>query len=267
MDLMRADAADDPWASAVPGAADASSGRAAYFASVYETKFWSARGSMPGVPGSGPGSTAAAAANARSTIERLISELGVARVLDVPCGDMTWMRDVDLGEADYVGADIVVDVVSENARALASPRRSFIAVDVADAAAAIPALRAALGDRGPATLVLCRHLLFHLPPREGAGALATLAASGARWLLTSTYLRADDLAGTGAFVLASGHRTNLLRPPYCARDPERLYRDAPDTPDQYLGLWDLRKGPLLVDCGTDPTQRGAEVYDSSRAVP
>ena len=98
--------------------------------------------------------------------------------------------------------------------------------------------------------MLCRHLLFHLPPRDGLAALRHIHASGARWLLTSTYLKADELAtGGGDFVLASGHKTSLLKPPYCARDPERLYRDAPDTPDQYLGLWDLAKGPVATGCG------------------
>ena len=84
-----------------------------------------------------------------------------------------------------------------------------------------------------------------------------MAASGAKWLLTSTYLRADDADRKQGYVLASGetawealnstgHRTNLLRPPYCARDPLRLYLDA--HPDQYLGLWDLDEGPILSDC-------------------
>ncbi|KAH8055850.1 hypothetical protein JL721_10165 [Aureococcus anophagefferens] len=67
---------------------------------------------------------------------------------------------------------------------------------------------------------------------------------------STTQVLADELArGGGDFVLASGHKTSLLKPPYCARDPERLYRDAPDTPDQYLGLWDLAKGPVATGCG------------------
>lgn len=247
VDITAARNGGDPWRAAVPGAANASGGRAAYFSAVYDTKFWSARGSMPGVPGSGPGSTAAAAANARAAVEALVAELGISVVLDAPCGDMTWMAAADLGAARYVGADIVADVVARNKAGHAAPARRFLELDVADAAS-VPALRAAAAA-GPA-LVLCRHLLFHLPPRDGLAALRHIHASGARWLLTSTYLKADELArGGGDFVLASGHKTSLLKPPYCARDPERLYRDAPDTPDQYLGLWDLAKGPVATGCG------------------
>ena len=93
-------------------------------------------------------------------------------------------------------------------------------------------------------MILCRHLLFHLPVRDGRAVLRHLHASSAAYLLTSTYVKADDF--DTSYVLANGHRTNLLRRPYCARDPARLYLDA--HADQYLGLWDLRAGEVLGDC-------------------
>ncbi|KAH8061897.1 hypothetical protein JL722_3854 [Aureococcus anophagefferens] len=194
VDITAARAGGDPWRAAVPGAANASGGRAAYFSAVYDTN--------------GPGSTAAAAANARAAVEALVSELGVAVVLDAPCGDMTWMAAADLGAARYVGADIVADVVARNAAGHASPARRFLELDVADAASA------------------------------------------------------DELArGGGDFVLASGHKTSLLKPPYCARDPAR--RDAPDTPDQYLGLWDLAKGPVAAGCGDVDADDGSNATAST----
>ena len=93
-------------------------------------------------------------------------------------------------------------------------------------------------------MILCRHLLFHLPVSDGRAVLRHLHGSGASYLLTSTYVRADDF--DTSYVLANGHRTNLLRRPYCARDPSRLYLDA--HADQYLGLWDLAEGEVLGDC-------------------
>ena len=93
-------------------------------------------------------------------------------------------------------------------------------------------------------MILCRHLLFHLPVPDGKNVLKHLRASGASYLLTSTYVRADDF--DSHYILANGHRTNLLRRPYCARDPSRLYLDA--HADQYLGLWDLADGEVLGDC-------------------
>ena len=93
-------------------------------------------------------------------------------------------------------------------------------------------------------MILCRHLLFHLPVGDGRAVLRHLHASGAAYLLTSTYVRADDY--DSSYILANGHRTNLLRRPYCARDPSRLYLDA--HADQYLGLWELGAGEVLGDC-------------------
>ena len=93
-------------------------------------------------------------------------------------------------------------------------------------------------------MILCRHLLFHLPVDDGRAVLRHLFQSSASYLLTSTYVRADDY--DSSYILANGHRTNLLRRPYCARDPSRLYLDA--HADQYLGLWELGAGEVLGDC-------------------
>jgi len=211
--------------------------RSSYFSTVYETGYWAAQFQMAGVPASGPGSSLQAAANARRTLEDLVKELRIDLVIDAPCGDMTWMAAVDL-TADYVGVDVVADVVAKNAATY--PSKTFVTLDVADPSS-VETLQHLVRGR---TLILCRHLLFHLPHRDGRAVLKHLRASGARFLLTSTYVRADDFEPS--YVLANGHRTNLLRRPYCARDPDRLYLDA--SADQYLGLWDLEKGEVLGAC-------------------
>ena len=35
-------------------------------------------------------------------------------MLDIPCGDFRWMRNVDLSNTDYMGADIVNDLIQHN---------------------------------------------------------------------------------------------------------------------------------------------------------
>ena len=100
MDITAAVADADPWRAAT-GNSNASAGRAAYFGAVYELSYWSAQGRMPGVPGSGPGSTAKAAANAIIALEGLVRELGIELLVDAPCGDLTWVRAADLGGAEH----------------------------------------------------------------------------------------------------------------------------------------------------------------------
>ncbi|KAJ1413735.1 hypothetical protein B484DRAFT_435109, partial [Ochromonadaceae sp. CCMP2298] len=101
------------------------------------------------------------------------------------------------------------------------------------------------GILGEGDLILCRHLMLHLPPQDNLAVLAHLAASGARYALLTTYLRADE--NRKDFVFGMGHLVNLLRSPYCLPDPLRLYGDY--TGDMYLGLWDLQK---IRDRGANP---------------
>ena len=54
-----------------------------------------------------------------------------------------------------------------------------------------------------------------------------------KFLLMKTFLRADD--NNREFALAQGNLVNLFRPPYCASDPVRLWRD--DIFDSFVGLW------------------------------
>mmetsp|Transcript_12544 Transcript_12544/g.33058 ORF Transcript_12544/g.33058 Transcript_12544/m.33058 type:complete len:346 (-) Transcript_12544:28-1065(-) len=213
--------------------------RSSYFSTVYDLGYWAAQNKMPGVPASGPGSTLDAAKNAITTIEQLIREFGIELLIDAPCGDMTWMASVDLRGVEYVGIDVVQSVIDSNVKK--HPSLTFMALDVADPSSVDQLRRLARGRR---TLILCRHLLFHLPVADGRAVLRHLFQSSASYLLTSTYVRADDF--DTSYVLANGHRTNLLRRPYCARDPSRLYLDA--HADQYLGLWDLGAGEVLGDC-------------------
>ena len=45
---------------------------------------------------SGGSSTLSATAAIRAALPRLLSDLGVAVLIDAPCGDFNWMRHVDL---------------------------------------------------------------------------------------------------------------------------------------------------------------------------
>ena len=77
------------------------------FAEIYAQDRWR-RG---GESSSGPGSRREHTQRLRSELPRLLSRLGVSRVLDIGCGDFNWMREIELGVDLYVGVDVVFDVV------------------------------------------------------------------------------------------------------------------------------------------------------------
>jgi hypothetical protein len=198
----------------------------------------------------------------------------VTRLIDVPCGDLSWLdlcllRDRNVS---YVGMDVSHRVINRNIRAFGAGAGNGTgtgegngAGSGAEAGSAAgedtstpaptptppypPTVRFLQGDvvapgalglgglgLGPSDLILCRHLMLHLPPADNLAVLHTLANSGARWALLTTFLRADE--NQIEFVFGQGHHVNLLRAPYCLPDPLRLYGDY--TRDMYLGLWDLQ---------------------------
>lgn len=101
-------------------------------------------------------------------------------------------------------------------------------------------------DRLPTVdLVLCRDCLVHLSFAQAQQALANIAASGARYLLTTTFTGRSENADipTGKW-----RALNLQRPPFNLPQPlelinERCTEKDGRYADKSLGLWpvaDLR---------------------------
>lgn len=114
---------------------------------------------------SGTGSDAEQTRVLVAELPQLFRTLGVGSILDIPCGDFHWMREVDLAGVRYVGADIVPEVVAGNQR-LARDGVRFFCLDL-------------LRSRLPrADLVLVRDCLVHLPYGDIFQALRNLCRSG-----------------------------------------------------------------------------------------
>jgi SAM-dependent methyltransferase len=169
----------------------------------------------------------------------LLRRFGVRSILDVPCGDFNWMRHVDLTGIDYIGADIVPDLVAANRSAWAGPNRQFLKLDL-------------LHDRLPeADLILCRDCLFHFSHADVFRALERIADTAARFLLTTTftyrtYPRNADIE-TGQWT-----PINLEMAPYDLESPVALLIEGSHESimyganvgtipmfDRCLGLWDM----------------------------
>ena len=128
---------------------------------------------------------------------------------------------------EYTGFDISNVVVRENRERYGAdnPFFRFEQFDAVDRP--LP--------HGRFDFIFCRHLMFHLTPQHSLRLMKRFEQSGAKYLMMTTYLRADE--NEKDFVLAFGHRINLFRKPYCIRDPMRLYVDG--EADMMLGLWQL----------------------------
>ena len=75
---------------------------------------------------SGTGSSLAATASIRSALPPLLATLNMKVVLDVPCGDFNWAKEIDWKPFHYIGADIVSDLVDRNRALYASDGVEFL---------------------------------------------------------------------------------------------------------------------------------------------
>lgn len=144
------------------------------FQYIFEKNLWSNEESR-----SGPGSTLDETAVLRLAIPALLREIGARSLLDIPCGDFRWLSQVDLG-VSYIGADIVEALVQANRERYGATDRQFTQLDLT---------RDALPR---ADAVLCRDCLVHLSYSNVTRALRAIRASGAQWLLTTSFLHIEE---------------------------------------------------------------------------
>ena len=141
------------------------------FARIHDTNLWGAEASASGL-----GSEMDATSVLRAELPRLLARLGAASLLDAPCGDAGWINQTDLG-VRYLGIDIVPDLIEKlRARAGAGEiRGEYRLGDIT--ADPLPRCDA----------ILCRDALVHLSFANIGRAVANFRASGATWLIATTF--------------------------------------------------------------------------------
>ncbi len=122
---------------------------------------------------SGPGSSLANTASIRKWLPALLLTYCVKSLIDLPCGDHHWMKQIELGDCGYLGLDVVP--LSLDRAEAARPDRMFQQWNAID-------------QTPPrADLILCRDFIVHLSMENAMKVMANLRASGARYLLATTF--------------------------------------------------------------------------------
>ena len=137
------------------------------FSRIYQNRLWNGR-----VSASGPGSDLEETAAIRAELPKIVEVFGVTSILDAPCGDFNWMKELTLPE--YIGIDIVPEIITENIRKY-GPR--FLMGDLR--VAPLPKV----------DLILCRDCLAHLTLEDGQKIIENFRKSGSKFLLATTYPR------------------------------------------------------------------------------
>ena len=204
-------------------------GLAQRFERIHETNLWGADNSVSGV-----GSELDATAAIRERLPGLLKEIGVRSMLDAPCGDYRWMARLDLDLDRYVGIDIVPSIIEAlQQRYRDDGHRSFLLSDITH-------------DPLPhCDLILNRDCLVHFSFKTLKRAVRNLKASGATWLLTTTF---PELEGNEDIEDADWRPLNLERAPFHWPAPvetinERCTEADGAYADKSLALWRLKDLP------------------------
>lgn len=192
------------------------------FAEIYRSNYWGNSESV-----SGAGSTLEYTQNIRQKLPAILDELGVRSVFDAPCGDFHWMQNVIAQrDLDYLGADIVDELIKENKRKHQTPKLRFEALDIAE------------GPFPTMDLWICRDCFFHLPYRDILASLENFQRAEIKYLLTSTHIVGSGFRNTD--LQAGGFRLiNLFEAPFFfPRSPVARFDDfiAPFPPRE-MCLW------------------------------
>ena len=94
------------------------------FYDIYNSRSWSSEESL-----SGKGSEVEQSSGVINQLPKVLESLEVTRLLDIPCGDFNWMKQVDLDAIKYIGGDIVSGLISSNQQ-YSNKMREFQAMDI-----------------------------------------------------------------------------------------------------------------------------------------
>ena len=202
------------------------------FLAIYEGNQWGSPESR-----SGPGSTVARAADFLPDLVTLLQTLNTRVLVDAPCGDFNWAGAVAMAVEEYIGIDVVREIVARNQLIASSPNAVFLHRDL---------------TRDPlpiADVVLCRDCLVHFSLSDIWRALNNFKQSGSSYLLTTTFVGHDD---NPDIATGEWRPLNLERPPFCFPPPravvdERCLHSGGVFRDKRLGLWHLADLPSNDD--------------------
>ena len=124
---------------------------------------------------SGAGSNLDSTNYLREKLPDFFASLNIESIVDAPCGDFHWMKEVQLDEIEYTGVDIVDAIISLNIEKYGGPNRKFMTADLCT-------------DQLPAaSLIFCRDALVHLSNNDIFSAIGAFKRSGATYLMTTAY--------------------------------------------------------------------------------
>lgn len=94
------------------------------FTNIYNQHSWG------GTSKSGPGSDLEQTKTIIETLPKILLQYEIKTFFDAPCGDFNWIKFIDFSNIQYIGGDIVDDVVKNNIIKYSKDFIKFITTDI-----------------------------------------------------------------------------------------------------------------------------------------
>lgn len=198
------------------------------FTQYYKNNSWNGKESL-----SGPGSDYEQTKFLIPELQKLISDLKIKTILDVPCGDFNWMKKVNLNKIIYHGGDIVEEVIRSNTKRYGSNNIKFSVIDI-------------VNDELPKSdIIIVRDCLVHLNTKDVFKALQNIKNSNSKYLLTTNFTW-KHMTNNSEIKTGGWRRINLEEDPYNFNFPEQIIIEGniqSNDRDKTMSLWLIKNIP------------------------
>lgn len=197
------------------------------FTGIYKNNYWKSLESI-----SGPGSEIKQTTSLINNLNILLHDMKIASVLDIPCGDFKWMQKVDLSNIEYIGADIVEELIKSNIEQYTGKNNlRFKILNL-------------INDPLPkCDIIFIRDCLVHFQYDDIYKAIANIKASGCKYLMTTTFVNYHN---NFDIVTGDWRRLNLQEKPFNFPNPilvinENCTEGNGKYKDKSMALWEINK--------------------------
>lgn len=166
------------------------------FSGVYGGGRWSAGGARSGI-----GSTIAYAESFCVNLKKIVLEYDIKQIVDLSCGDWTWMKTIYKDLPDYTGVDVVQELIDEHSKNYGSDKVRFVASDMVEYLST---------KTDKIDLVVCRQTFEHLSKDYILKALHEIKRVSNYAILTSVSDNVENVDGEDG----GEHQRNLEITPF-----------------------------------------------------
>lgn len=184
---------------------------------------------------SGFGSALAQVKTVIEELPKVIKELNIKTIFDIPCGDFNWFKEINLSNNIYWGGDIVEDIIHRNNQKYKSDNINFVQFNMLE------------DIQESMDLVFCRDCLVHLSIMDIWKSLSNIQKSNSRYLMTTTFTQEEK---NNDIVTGGWRPLNFMKTPFNFPEPiliinENCTEKDGIFSDKTLGVWEIKDLVLI----------------------